>query len=269
MTRPLVVVGVPRSGTTWMAQALAAAVGGGNYIHEPFNHRHHPERRRWFLRMPSGSDRGDVSGVVDEALRSVPAEPAPVVKDVHAIFVLAAVASDREWPLVVAVRHPCAMVTSRLELGLHDTGLPELLAQEVVMDGPLADMSHHLRRCRGDIASELGAVWGAALLLLRTVVPPSTAWLSHEAMCRAPAAEVLATLAVLGCGGGAADEAHLQEWLATYDRPGGDQMNIFRVAATQPDRWRHDLAPELATRVLAAAAPFEQFDLLDRSSLGT
>lgn len=255
---PVLVLGYPRSGTTWAANALTAAAGGGPYVHEPCNYGEHPDLHPAFLRWrPEPALAHLVAERLDTDLAAAGPGPRPVVKDVHALFALAAVAQARSWPVVVVVRHPCAVAASWLDLGWPRTGLPQLRAQPDLLHGPLAPFADHLAACDGDRAAEIGAAWGAVHLLLSQMVP-DPAWLVHEQACLDPANVLEQLLTRVGVSVDDAGRAFLHDWLATHDQPGQERMNIYRVAAEQPDRWRTTLDPEVAGRVLAAAEPFGQ-----------
>lgn len=260
--KPIVVVGLPRTGTTWMAGAITVGVGGP-YLHEPFNAALDQRHRRWALQLldDDGLDRFEVA--YDGAWTAVGAGPGPVVKDVHALFALAALARRRNLPAVVAVRHPCAMANSHHELGWTDTGLELLLAQPrlVGRGGPLGPWAGHLERCRHDLDAAFGATWGAVLTVLDGLLGARGAHLVHEAMCRAPAVEAVAALDRIGVAlSPAGGRPALDAWVAAHDHDSADRTSQFRRSGDQPDRWRRAFDPDRAARVLAGAEPFDQLE---------
>src|SRR5690606_3228037 len=141
------------------------------------------------------------------------------------------------------------------------SGLGRILEQPEVLAGPLAPWADHLAASAGDRGTEIGAVWGA---LYRGLAGryPAAAWPRHEAACAQPAARMEGALARPGGAVHDRGRAYLRAWLDTYDREGDERMNIFRARRAVVDRWRTELAPEVAGRVLAAAEPFGVLDRL-------
>jgi len=143
--RPLLVTGAARSGTTWLGEVVADALGLP-MLFEPDHPRHaiayaqrpriglDPDTAALYRRVlrgrvvPLGSTRHAV-----RALRT----PGVVIKSIHAVPHLPVLASDgHELHAVLVVRHPGAVVASRLRhTGFapkrpEDVVTPELLAVE-------------------------------------------------------------------------------------------------------------------------------------------
>ena len=254
---PLLVLGLPRSGTTWLARAITIGVGGP-YVHEPFNGNVDAAQARWGLLHPSPAELDAFEAAFDSMWSGVERGPQPVLKDVSALFALARLAGVRHLPVVVIVRHPCAIANSLLELGWDEPGLELLCAQPRLLEGPLAPWADHLARCRrGGLGAAVGATWGAVGVLLDDLRTDRWAWVIHEQVCADPLATVRTTLADLDVplhweGGLPALEAFLRE----TDRDSDDQHGQFRRTAEQPYRWRGQLDADVERDVLEAAAPF-------------
>lgn len=257
---PLLVLGLPRTGTTWLASLLAVGLGGP-YVHEPFNADLDDDQVEWWLTWLDGAAQRRFGSAFDVAMVDPGPGPQPVVKDVHAIFALARLAIERDLPVVICIRHPCAVVNSRLELGWTSSAsrnLRWLLDQPaLVVDGPLAPFVGHLTACSGRPASTIAAVWAATYHVLRQASPVRVAWITHERTCLAPIDELDRAVAGLGLGWDPNTGLDpVRTWLADHDRTSIDQEQQYRITAEQPDRWRAVLAPELVTEVLDAVAPF-------------
>lgn len=254
---PLLVLGLPRSGTTWLARAITVGVGGP-YVHEPFNGNVDAAQARWGLLDPSPPELEAFEAAFDAMWATVERGPQPVLKDVSALFALARLAGRRRLPVVGVVRHPCAIANSLLELGWDEPGLELLCAQPRLLTGPLAPWAEHLDRCRrGGLGAAVGATWGATGVLLEQMRTPRSVWVTHEQACADPLTTVVTTLADLDVplhweGGRPALEAFLSE----TDRDSDDQQGQFRRTAQQPYRWRGRLDPAIERETLAAAAPF-------------
>ena len=141
--RPILVTGMPRSGTTWVGRVLSAA-GGAGYLNEPFNLATSPGTirvpvDRWFpyvteeneheilpafepiLRFdyPLRRELGQCRSYVDllhtlKMWRSFVQGRGrrPLVKEPHAIFSAEWFAARLAADVVVTVRHPAAVVSS-------------------------------------------------------------------------------------------------------------------------------------------------------------
>jgi len=183
---PILVIGYPRSGTTWVAEVLSAA-RGVLYLHEPFTQAHHltgteptimrvqgayalgcmqtfedMHYERWW-RLPARTTR--------RPWRWLRGEGRLLIKEVNPFLVQPLI--DRLSPRIVFVlRHPAAIYASMKSLGWTD--LPEFRDG----DGTLA--RQHGRRQ----ASVLGAAWSAAQSAGRGCIT-----IRHDLFCAAPAQE--------------------------------------------------------------------------------
>lgn len=135
------VVGEPRSGTTWLAEAVAGALGAP-LVFEPDHARHDRDRSRRYR----GFD-AEMAALYQQVLtgRRLPAHSVQggwalhsqqlVVKSVRAVPYLPALA--KQFPAVcktLIVRHPCAVVESRLRLGVFDPGKIEEIVPAALLD---------------------------------------------------------------------------------------------------------------------------------------
>jgi hypothetical protein len=171
--RPILVTGVPRSGTTWLARQLALAPGTALAGREPMNPRgsqyalggtltgwtdlHRPTRRQ---RLALRTAYAGLNPLVYSRYGTRQwAAPLPttrlVVKDPFALLSLAAIKAATGATAVVVVRHPGAVLASYRRMGW-TPDLEELdpIARRVLgQDRGLAPS--------GDAATDMGAFWAA------------------------------------------------------------------------------------------------------------
>ncbi|WP_273887996.1 sulfotransferase family protein [Rubrobacter naiadicus] len=153
------VAGSGRSGTTWLAEALCAR-GGCRLIFEPFcpwrvGTVHHFSSKQ-YLRpddaRPEYLDpaRAIVTGRIrdrwtDRLHKSFVARRR-VIKDIRANLLLGWLHHNfPEMPLILIIRHPCAVAASRLSLGWRDN-LEEVLSQRDLLEDFLRPFEHQIRR---------------------------------------------------------------------------------------------------------------------------
>ncbi len=261
----ILLTGLPRSGSTWAAQALSRAAGA-RLVHEPFNWRAHPELIEFHMRyLPAGSYEPKLLHTINAALKgrfpfSRRVERV-LIKDVHVCLALTYITEHFQPHVLILVRHPCGMAQSWQRLGLEvDFRLDLLLAQEALRDDWLAPFLEHLRR-RDDYFYSLGAYWGASHYLLQQMAidQPAWHWATHEWFCADPPAHFQQTLARMGFTVGRAGQAGLAQFLLAHDRSqqaGEGEHSVARQTALEPDKWRRELSAEQITAVLAGAAPF-------------
>lgn len=258
------VTGVQRSGTTWIAGALAAGTRG-RLVHEPFNWRLHGDetRSRYYMRyLPAGAADPRFTAILRAAIdgerRAVlPLRRRPVVlKDVHACLAVEAVERELDPVTVIVARHPCAVADSWARLDYSaDRVIEALLAQEELRRAHLGAFEAHMRSA-DDYFFRLGAFWGAAYHTLQRLSARHPRWqlITHEAVCRDPVEELEALLRRAGLR----MTLRGRRFLAAHDQEedGGRPYSTRRVTAREPDKWRDLLAPDAAARVLEGARPF-------------
>lgn len=280
---PVILAGLPRSGTTWLAEVLATA-RGVQYIHEPFNITHRPAARPHYLTYATARHadpafeayaREAFSGRVKPVKGSGPrgkAHPAwwptrLVVKDVHTPLALEWVDRHVSPQVVIATRHPCAVASSWLRLrrqlpkDFHwqdmELHLQPLLAQPALVegDGPLAPFRDVLRSAETYL-ERFGAYWGACyhVILRQRAAHPAWTLVPHEALCVDPDGEFRRVFERLHLRWSPATTAHLAASTTTAsDRPYVAQ----RVSAEEPDKWRRELTEVEVEEVRRFVRPYK------------
>ena len=160
--------GSGRSGTTWLSEVVNYK-GGYRYIFEPFN----PARVRAFGNFRSkqylrpddareaflGPARLALSGALrdpwTDRFNATFVARRRLIKDIRANLLLGWMhANFPGMPIVLLLRHPCAVVTSRLALGWKDN-LGETMAQEDLVEDFLLPMEAEIRAARDDFERHL------------------------------------------------------------------------------------------------------------------
>jgi hypothetical protein len=259
---------LPRCGSTWAAQALAA-LADARYVHEPFNPTKYPERKSYHMKyLPGGSEDEEFARILGESVRAPDLRSrmrervqggTVVLKDVHCCLAVESVHEQLDAIPVILTRHPCAMASSWKALGYRlDSAarLDLLLEQDALVEEHLGPLERHMRSSR-DPFFQLGAYWGASYHVLRRIASahPGWLWLSHEALCADPQSAFPAALRAVGLE--VSDPSG--RFLEQHDRPlreGESVYATFRETRSVPDQWKERLAPEEARAVLEGAEPF-------------
>lgn len=278
---PILVTGVPRSGTTWVARQLALAPGTALAGREPMN----PRGSQYALAgtLTGWTDLQRPTGRQRTALRTAYAglnplvysrygtrqwaAPLPmtrvVVKDPFALLSLPAIAEVTGARAVIVVRHPGAVLASYRRMGW-SPDLDELdpIARRLLGEERALSPS-------GDAATDMGAFWAALHdIALPGIDATGATVLFHEDIAAGGAAAARTLFTVLGLtmtaeverrwapeGHGSSDAARLHNFdrdpraVATGWRAGLDEDELAALDRTagatleQLRRRRVDLSP--------------------------
>lgn len=262
--------GLPRSGTSWAARALAAAIGA-YLVDEPFNGEFYPERARFEMAyVRADSAESPLHALLRRDLRHwrhprrtlrIWLRRRVLIKDVHTALALPHISRHITPRAVILVRHPCAVADSWQRLNFPaGARLDTLLQQESLMADHLHPFAAHLRAV-ADPYAQVGALWGAVLYTLQrlSVDQPGWHWVTHESLCVEPAAAFAALAQRLGY----AMRPEGVAFIRRHDRPPGTDEGPFavaRVSAEEPDKWRTRLTAGQIGAVLDGEAPFGMLD---------
>jgi hypothetical protein len=166
--RSVFLAGSGRSGTTWLSEIISHR-GGYRFVFEPFN----PAKvgafgsfgSKQYLRPDDG--RGEFLGPARLALTGALRDPwtdrfngtfvarRRLIKDIRANLLLAWMrANFPGMPIVLLLRHPCAVVASRLALGWKGN-LNETMEQEELVEDFLLPIEAEIRAARDDFERHL------------------------------------------------------------------------------------------------------------------
>lgn len=288
-TRPILVTGMPRSGTTWVGRILTAS-GDVGYINEPLNLSASPGSVRvpvdhWYaylteenartalpaltaaleFKYPLGRELRRCRNRTDfhhtlkswrDCVRSRGGRP--LVKEPHAIFSAAWFASALGSEIVVLVRDPVAVVSSWKRLGW-SFDFTNLLEQPALM-------RDWLRPFESEMSAALSPSWGlverVALLwrVIYSVVaddrfPPARV-VAHEDLSRDPVARFGELYQVLGltftpsvAESVAASSSSRNPAETTLERPHETAID----STANLGNWRHRLSDHEVERIRAVA----------------
>jgi hypothetical protein len=269
----LFLTGIPRSGTTWAAQGLAA-LAGARYVHEPFNRVVYPELARYdMLHLPPNSCDPDFLRILDEKLRPRYRRRKLrefflgrniIFKDVHACFAAECIEAHLSAHVVILTRHPCAVAASWKVRGwLRESAWRfDVLLRQATLSRFLSEFETHMRSSR-DVFFQFGAYWGAMYHVLRQLAAthPQWQWVVHEQLCQNPVpafSRILDSLKI-------PRRTNATDFFRLHDRP--QQTNegpyeTFRETKLEPEKWKAILSSQEIQSVLDGAEPFRPETLL-------
>lgn len=260
------VAGTARSGTTWLAEILAAELGR-RILFEPF----HPELvdayrgYSLFQYLRPDADDPELERFVRLLLAGRLRHPwidrqvntlrprGRVLKDVRACLLLGWLRRRfPEVPILFLVRHPCAVVASRMRLGWATDGdIDPLLEQPDLVEDYLADHLDAIRAASSD-EEKHAIIWCVHHLVpLRQFGKGGVRLVFYEELCRDPAAELALAFEALGRRPGA-------RALKAARRPSMTAVSESAVVGgTDPTRgWRRSLGDAGVERVLGVVEAF-------------
>lgn len=284
----VIVAGLPRSGTSWLAKALSFAPGF-TYYREPDNWEHVAGAERRFVYLYLDGDHDDpayrrhltraCAGEVATAY-TMSEDPGPLLrflgrpgrrvgerfpvlflrrphvllKLVHANLNLAWLSANLPHARQVYIlRHPCGQFESWKRLGW----TPQL---EKLLENPRL-VADHLRPFEDLIRSarsyweRVGAYWGAVMHVVHRQSGPAAPRriVAYEWLCDDPVARIQELYRQLGLDWHPAAERFLRRANTEGDRR-HDSLN--RLAARQVDEWKQRLSPEEIETCRRFVAPF-------------
>ncbi|HEU5304986.1 MAG TPA: sulfotransferase [Gemmatimonadales bacterium] len=264
--RSLMVAGTARSGTTWLAEVIASQTKS-RIMFEPFHSRLVPAFRafRYFQYMrPEEPDdelldycRQVFTGAIRDRWIDREVEHLRptnrVIKEIRAnLFLKWIRVRFPEMPLVVIVRHPCAVVWSRLQLGWATDGdIEPLLDQSKLVQDFLEDRLDLIRSARTP-EEKHAVIWCVSYLVPLTQLAPQDATVvSYERLRTEPSIEVPGLFRAIGLS----FRASLFDRL---DRPSKTTVAASPVmgGGSSVGRWARELSPAQVRRILAVVEGF-------------
>ena len=273
----ILVAGTGRSGTTWLADLIDAAVPT-RLMFEPFHSRLvEPFRSFSYFpyRRPDASDEalreyservftGRIRhSWVDRAVSHLRSDRR-LVKEIRAhLFLKWIKVQFPDLPLVFIVRHPCAVVASRIRCGWATEGdLAPMLVQPELVEDYLAERADLIE------AAERPEEKHALIWCIHNLVPLSQlaehdhCLVSFERLVSTPRREMTRVLEYLGCSGSQLPERRI-------GRPATTSLSTSAVVRGESplSQWRECLSSAQERRILAIVDGFGLGGLY-RDSLG-
>lgn len=266
-TRAVVVAGSGRSGTTWIAEAIAAT-GRLQQIFEPlqpnfvrearrlagWEERHwtlvrseylsptrpHPEWEEFWARVLSGK----VRNYWTDPVRTAWFPSQFLVKTIRANLMLRFLHEKFHPKIIYVVRHPCAVIASRLRLSW-TADVSDLLKQERLMEERLSQWVTDIESERDLVGAH--AVWWAVEnhIALADLRHCDQLVVHYETACTDPTREIGRVCDWLGLTSDATDRALFAPSRMTL---GGSTSTRSRLAG-----WRAGLDDESCRRILGWA----------------
>jgi hypothetical protein len=203
--RSIFVAGTARSGTTWLGDIISSQLPC-RVMFEPFHNKNVEAYRRFnyfqYMRpdAPNSALRNYCEVVFTGRIRHgwidrqvTHLRPSyRLIKEIRAnLFLKWAKNQFPDIPVVFVIRHPCAVVLSRLQLEwATDADLEPLLAQQELTDDFLADKLDCIRNARSDEAKH-ALVWCISNLVpLMQFRPHELTIVYYEHLCTEPQTEM-------------------------------------------------------------------------------
>ena len=211
--RSILVAGTARSGTTWLGDLITAQIPS-RVLFEPFNPDLVPEYRNfsYFQYMRPGSESPEFHAFAQKVFtgrirnRWIDRQNerifsnARLVKEIRANLALRWLHENfPEVPILFLVRHPCAVVLSRMELGWATDGdIVSFLSQPDLIEDHLAphlDLIHSL----SSDEEKHTAIWSVSNLVpLRQFLPGELKIVYYEDLCTQPEMELPGIFKTIG-----------------------------------------------------------------------
>lgn len=269
---PILVTGLPRSGTTWLARQLATARNTALPGREPMNPREgqfglggsltawtrldpRPDDRqaRLLRRVYRGWEPREYGRYGERSW----AAPLPwvrvIVKDPFALLSLPTVTALTGARSVVLFRHPAALLASYRRMGWR----PDVEEIRELGLGSLAGVPELAGT--GDEVGAMGWFWAAcyAAVLRDLATVPDALVVDHAALAAGGESALRSLAADLGLAGVHAAPP-TPSGRASHRRRGGSAPQLHRLDRTPAEvaaGWRNDVAPEDVERLEALTAP--------------
>ncbi|MEB3831300.1 sulfotransferase [Phormidium sp. CCY1219] len=270
---PIYIVGLPRTGTTWLASILNTTPGI-KHLHEPFNAINVPEavphalqymraddKNPAFYRLcrqafSGHSPRDCVTYKRSPVYKILPWWPGRVmVKDVHSYLALDWIDQHFNPVAILVMRHPCAFAYSWFRLyGQFGKSLEKVIEQPKLMNDYLYPFEEQLNKAEG-FWEKIGVFWGATyyVMLQQQQKHSDWIWVKHESLCQDPLGEYQNLFKRLDLPWTSQTERRLQQSTTKHStQPYVPQ----RITSQEPQKWKNQLEPKQIDRVLEFARPF-------------
>ena len=207
----LFLAGSGRSGTTWLSQIINNR-RHYRYVFEPFNpgvvgsfwhfktkqYLRPADRRKEFLEPARRALTGELRDPWTDRFNGRIVATRRLIKDIRANLLLGWMrANFPGMPIILLLRHPCAVVTSRLALGWKDN-LSETMEQQELVEDFLLPMEAEIRAARGDFERHLFLWCIDNYVPLKQLGPQEVHLVFYENLLAQPEADLQNLFAALG-----------------------------------------------------------------------
>ena len=264
--RSIFVAGTGRSGTTWLADIIGSQLPC-RIMFEPFHSRYveayrrfnyfqymrpdvaNPELRDYYEQVFTGQIR---HAWIDREVAHLRPRYR-LIKEIRAnLFLKWAKNQFPEIPFLFVIRHPCAVVLSRLQLGwATDADLEPFLAQPELIHDFLADKLDCIRLARSDEAKH-ALVWCISNLVpLAQFQPDELTIIYYERLCAWPELEVPRLFHAIRHG-------YRRSALSQVNRPSQATTHASAVmrAENKVTTWQRELSASQISTILSVVRDF-------------
>jgi hypothetical protein len=271
--RSILVAGTGRSGTTWIADLLAAALPC-RVMFEPFHSRlvetfgdfHYFH----YARPDEPNDpllsycQTVFSGSIHHPWIDRAAGPLfpkyRVIKEIRANLFLKWIRERfPDLPILFVIRHPCAVVLSRIRSRwATDSDIAPFLAQEKLIEDYLRDRMDDIRGAQRE-EEKHAIVWCVSNLVpLAQFGPDELDVFFYERLCTQPEPEIQRMVRILAEAHFEVEEARLGKALRRIDIPSGTSLKSSAVMTGEDlvGRWREHLSQSQIANILAVVDAF-------------
>ncbi len=256
--RPIYVVGLPRSGTTWVASVLNTAKGI-KYFHEPFNYKTVPNAASHFMEyLRATNDNPKFARHWHDALsgrtkghhvnkrllwpykrfRWWPGRV--VIKDINTCMALAWTYQHIRPHIIIVMRHPCGVASSWFRMNWTEIrGIQRLLNQSRLMEDYLNPFEYLLKGAQ-DFWQKIGAYWGAVYYVMLQQQQKQPHWIviQHEKLCRDSIGQYRKLFSELNLSW----TAETDNMLNTSTKRHSNLPYVpERISSQEPDKWKAEM----------------------------
>ena len=256
--RTIVLAGTGRSGTTWIEEVINYA-GNFRIMFEPFHSQKVPAVRHWnyrqYLRPGQRAAQfwepahqifsGRIRNAWVDQFNTVHIVRQRIVKDIRANLLLRWIRSEfPEIPIVLLLRHPCAVANSKMTMrwGTH---LEDFLSQQELLDDHLRPFVSAIRDASDPFEKYIFMWCIENYVPLRQFSPGEIYVAFYENFCTNPDREARALLAYLNL-------PFRQDVLQKIGRPSAmsGQWSAVVSGSSMIDAWRKRIEPDQVDRAV-------------------
>lgn len=260
------IAGTGRSGTTWLANIIASQIPC-RIMFEPFHSRNVKRFRQFhyfqYMRPTEQSSElgsychqvftGDIRNKwIDRQVEHI-LPKYRLIKDIRAnLFLKWIHTMFPEVPLLFIVRHPCAVVLSRMQLGwATDTDIDPFLSQAKLFDDFLADKMDIIRRAK-TVEEKHAIIWCISNLVpIKQFDSSGLNVIFYENLCIQPEVEVQKMFQAIRHEYQASVFEYINQPSTTTVRTSAVVTGEDKVA-----RWKKELSPKQINNILSVVEDF-------------
>ena len=277
LRKSILVAGTARSGTTWLGDLIASQIPC-RILFEPFNPDLVPEYRSfsYFQYMRPGSENlefrafarmvftGEIRNRwVDRQNERIVSEYR-LIKEIRANLALKWLHDNfPEIPIIFLMRHPCAVVSSRMELGwATDSDIRPFLSQPELMADHLCDHLEFIHNAKTE-EEKHAIIWSISNLVpLKQFQPGELKIIYYEYLCTQPEIVLPAIFTSMG-------QRYDDTAMDKINRPSQTTRETSAIVngKDQLSLWKQKLTPLQIDNILRVVEKFGMDDLYNDSLL--